>query len=118
MAVSVRICSESEALEILQDASVARLLKIKPERISPEFVLLLLDEILLVCAKPDDGMEIHVACRYRDRGRVRQTMVEGIEWLRRRGITRIWTTAERNGLTKLLESLGFRKMNERWVYGD
>lgn len=121
MAFSVRTCSESEALAILQDRSVAKLLSIKPERISTEFVRLLMDEILLVIAKPDNiGVEVHVACRFRDRAKVRDTMKSGMQWLQGRGFNTIWTTApdDRKGLVKMLESLGFRKVNERWLYGN
>lgn len=120
MAVSVRKCSTEEALDMLNEPSVAKLLPGRFTSLSNEYVTLMMDEILLVVAKPhDDGLEVHVACRFRDRAIVRDTMRETIEWLEGRGFTTIWTTApdSRKGLTNLLESLGFLKVRERWVYG-
>jgi hypothetical protein len=120
MEISIRQCSESEALEILNDRSIAKLLSVKPESIKDDYVLLIVNEMLLVLAKPEkQSIEIHVACRFRDRAFVRDTMVNGIKWLESCGFTTIWTTApdSRKGLTKLLESIGFLKVQERWVYG-
>jgi len=46
-------------------------------------------------------------------------MVFGLDWLNAWGYKKIWTTApeERKALVKMLESLGFRKVEERWQHG-
>jgi phosphoribosyl-AMP cyclohydrolase len=120
MEISVRDASDAEALEILNEPSVRRLIQFDPIGIHPEWAVLMMDEKLLVLVQVnDDDIEIHVACRYRDRGSIRETMKKGIEWFVSKGFKIIWTTApdSRKGLVKLLESLQFRKFGERWVYG-
>jgi hypothetical protein len=80
----------------------------------------MMNEILLVVVKlHNDGLEIHAACRYRDRAVVKETMRSTIKWLEGHGFTTLWTTApdSRKGLTNLLGFLGFQKVKERWVYG-
>lgn len=119
MAFSIRVCTEDEALEVLQNASIAKLLSVKPERLDKTFWPLMIDEKLLVLAKPDGNrVEVHVACKFRDRAFIRDTMNNGIEWFRLRGFTTIWTTApdERKGLVKMLESLGFLKNSEVGIW--
>lgn len=120
MDISVRACDEDEALEILRDPSVIKLLSVIPERISSDWITLIMDGKLLVVAKPDkDCLEVHVACRFRDRATVRDTMENGLKWLSEQGFETIWTTAPdtRKALVKMLESLQFRKVGERWIYG-
>ena len=120
MEISIRVCSEDEALEYLQDPSVIKLLSINPEGLSDDWITLIMDEILLVVARPEGSeLEIHVACKYRDRAKVRKTMAQGLEWLHEQGFSPVWTTApnERKALGKMLESLQFRKVGERWHHG-
>lgn len=120
MEVSVRGALDAEALKILNDPSVRRLIQFSPTGIHPEWAILMLDEKLLVLARVnDEELEIHVACRYRDRRSIRETMQNGLEWFIAQGFQVIWTTApdSRKGLVKLLESLQFRKVGERWIYG-
>lgn len=120
MEVSVRLCTEAEALEILRDRSVQRFLSIVPERIHEGWIRLMMDDIMLVLAKPESGeLEVHIACRYRDRVKAKQTIPAGLEWLVNQGYEKIWTTApdDRKGLTNMLESFQFRRAGERWVYG-
>ena len=112
-------CSEEEALSILNDHSVRKHLSIAPCGIAEEWISLIMDNRLLLLAKPDGrDLEIHVACRYRDRKGLREVMDFGIKWLKLCGYKKIWTTApdERKALVKMLESLGFRKVNERWEH--
>lgn len=120
MEISVRDASDAEALEILNEPSVRRLIQFDPIGIHPEWAILMIEEkILLLANESDDELEIHIACRYRDRVNIRQIMRSSLDWLARRGYRNIWTTApeSRKGLVKLLESLQFRKVGERWVYG-
>ena len=115
MAFSIRVCSEVEAIGMLQDPSVSKLLSVKAEKLNKEFWPMMMGEKLLVLARPDGGnVEVHVACKFRDRAFIRETMQEGIKWLQSRGFTTIWTTApdSRKGLVKMLESLGFHKNSE------
>lgn len=120
MEVSVRQCSDEEALDILCDPTVVKLLSVEPKGIGLDWFTLLMDERLLVVAKAEgDSVEIHVACRYRDRATARDTMINGLKWFTDKGFKTIWTTApdERKALVKMLESLQFRKVGERWIYG-
>ena len=120
MEAGVRLCTEAEALEILRDRSVQRFLSIVPESIHPGWLKLMVNEILLVLAKPESGeVEVHIACRYRDRANARDAISATLEWLVNQGYEKVWTTApdERKGLTNMLESFQFRKAGERWVYG-
>lgn len=120
MAISVRGCLESEALSILRDPSVSQYLSIDPRGIASDWIMLLMGNRLLVLARPEDGeLEIHVACRFRDRKNLKEVMVFGLDWLNAWGYKKIWTTApeERKALVKMLESLGFRKVEERWQHG-
>ena len=121
MEISVRACDEDEALEILCDPSVVKLLSITPASIHSGWIKLIMDHALLVLAKPDgDEIEVHVACRYRDRAIIRKTMQEGLQWFINQGYRTVWTTApdERKALGKMLESLHFRKVGARWEYGN
>lgn len=120
MALSVRACDDDEALEYLNDPSIIKLLIVSPESINPEWMRLIMDEKLLVLAKPDwKEVEIHVACRFRDRATVRETMQKGLEWLHQ-DFEIVWTTApdERKGLVRMLESLDFRRVGSRWEHGN
>lgn len=120
MDISIRAADEDEALSVLNDPSVKKLLKFYPVGIQPEWAILMIEEkILLLANEVDNDLEIHIACRYRDRVNTRQIMRSSLDWLARRGYRNIWTTApeSRKGLVKLLESLQFRKVGERWVYG-
>jgi hypothetical protein len=120
MALSIRTCDEGEALEYLRDPSVIKLLSVDPQGLSSDWITLVMDEKLLVVAKPEgNDLEIHVACKYRDRAEVRETMKQGLEWLHGQGFTKVWTTApnERKALGKMLEFLQFRKVGARWEHG-
>jgi hypothetical protein len=120
MEISVRACDDVEALEYLRDPSVIKLLSVDPQGLSSDWITLVMDEKLLVVAKPEGSeLEIHVACKFRDRGAVRETMKQGLEWLHSQGFSTVWTTApdERKALGKMLEFLQFRKVGERWEHG-
>jgi hypothetical protein len=120
MDISVRQCTKEEAVDWLNEPSILKLLPGRFTSLSDEFTTLVMDDKLLVVVKPhDDGLEVHVACRFRDRAAVKETMRNGIKWLESRGFTTLWTTApdSRKGLTNLLGFLGFQKVKERWVYG-
>lgn len=120
MAISVRQCSKEEAIDWLNEPSILKLLPGRFTSLSDQFTTLVMDEKLLVVTRlHDDGLEIHAACRFRDRAAVKETMRNAIKWLEDRGFTTLWTTApdSRKGLTNLLEFLGFQKVKERWVYG-
>lgn len=120
MALSVRSCEDDEALEYLRDPSVRKFLKIDPESIHPEWMKIIMDERLLVLAKLGIGeCEIHVACKFRDRGKVRETMENGLKWLHLDSDL-VWTTApdERVGLIRMLKDLGFRQVGLRWEHGN
>jgi hypothetical protein len=120
MEISVRACDDVEALEFLRDPSVIKLLSVDPQGLSSDWITIVMDEKLLVVAKPEGSeLEIHVACRFRDRGAVRETMKQGLEWLHSQGFSKVWTTApdERKALGKMLEFLQFRKVGERWEHG-
>lgn len=120
MDISVEQCSHETAISMLNEPSVLKLLPGKFTSLSSDYVTLIMDGILLVVAKPhDDGLEIHIACKYRDRPSARKTIFNGLQWLKSRGFTTIWTTIpdSRKGLRNLLLSLGFEPINDRWVYG-
>jgi hypothetical protein len=119
MDISVRACSEQEALDYIQDRSVVKFLSLYPDSVKDDFAMLVMDEKLLVLAKAKKNkVEIHVACKYRDRATVRQTMQQGLEWFGARGFTTVWTTApdDRSSLIKMLQSLNFRKAKQRWIW--
>jgi hypothetical protein len=118
MALSVRSCEDDEALEYLRDPSVRKFISADPEGIRSGWMKLIWDDKLLVLAKPDwKEVEIHVACRFRDRGTVRATMENGLEWLHQ-DFDVVWTTApdSRIGLIGMLKSLGFIKVGARWEH--
>jgi hypothetical protein len=120
MAFSVRACEEDEALEYLRDPSVRKFLSFDPVGVNAEWIKLVMNERLLVLTKPDwKEIEVHVACKFRDRGIVRQTMKDGLEWLHQ-DFEIVWTTApdSRVGLVRMLESLDFRRVGSRWEHGN
>jgi hypothetical protein len=121
MAISVRACDEDEALEYVRDPSVVKWLKEYPSGISSAFIMLVMDEKLLVLAKPDgESVEVHIACKFRDRGTARETLEQGLRWFTGQRFKTVWTTAsdDRKALVRMLESLQFRRVGERWEYGN
>jgi len=119
MDIGVRACSEEEALDYVRDPSVLKFLNQYPASIHNDFAMLVMDEKLLVLAKAKKKtVEIHVACKYKDRATVRQTMAQGLEWFAGRGFTKVWTTApdDRLALIRMLQSLNFRKAQKRWTW--
>jgi len=119
MDISVRTCTEDEALEYVQDPSVVKWLSDFPVKIKDEFIMLVMDERVLVLVKTNkQSVEVHIACKYRDRAGVRETLENGLEWFKRLGYTNVWTKApdDRVGLVRMLESLKFRKVKQRWVW--
>lgn len=119
MEISVRACTESEALDYVRDPSVVKWLDDYPAAIRQDFFMLIMDEKLLVlCKARKKSIEIHVACKYRDRASIRQTMLSGLEWFKSSGFNKVWTDApdDRLALIKMLESLKFRKVKQRWVW--
>ena len=120
MAFNIRQCSKEEAIDILNDRSIVRFFSQPFTSLSDDFLCLMVDEIMLAVLKQhDDGVEIHIACKFRDRSKVKQTIINGLMWLKSKGITTIWTTVpdDRKGLINLIKSLGFQKADSRWVYG-
>ena len=119
MEISVRTCTEDEALDYVQDPSVVKWLSDFPVKIKDEFIMLVMDERVLVLVKTNkQSVEVHIACKYRHRASVRQTLENGLEWFKRLGYTKVWTKApdDRVGLVRMLESLKFRKVKQRWVW--
>jgi len=78
---------------------------------------LISENALLIVMPEEDQVEVHIAAKYRDRASIRESLEDGIEWLKGRGFSRIVTTApdERKALVNLLTSLGFCKDGERWT---
>lgn len=119
MEVSVRVCSQDEALDYVQDPSVVKWLSAYPVNIKNDFIMLVMDERVLVLVKTRKrSVEVHIACKYRDRASVRETLENGLEWFKRLGYTTVWTRApdDRVGLVRMLESLKFRKVKQRWLW--
>jgi hypothetical protein len=113
-------CTDVEALEILRHPTVMNPLGMYSESILDSFEWWMIDGKLLVATKPDnDSVEVHIACKLRDRSGARQSIKDGLIWLTGRGFSTIWTTApdERKALVNMLKSLQFRKMGNRWIYG-
>ena len=118
MDFGIRPCSRDEALQVLQDETVVRPLGLRAEEISPEFEWWMIDEKAVAAVRPQkDEVEVHIACRYRDRKGLKQALEKGVGFLFWRGFSKIWTTApkERKALCNMLKSLSFEDDGERWV---
>ncbi len=119
MDIAVRTCSQDEALEYVQDPSVVKYLSNYPLAIKNDFIMLVMDERVLVLVKTRGrSVEVHIACTFRQRARVRQTLERGLQWFRKLGYTQVWTKApdDRVALVRMLESLKFKKVKQRWVW--
>lgn len=113
-------CTDVDALEVLRHPTVMSALGIYSDAILDTFEWWMIDGKLLVAARPDGKeVEVHIACKLRDRSVARQSIKDGLIWLVGRGFSTIWTTApdERKALVNMLKSLQFRKIGNRWIYG-
>lgn len=120
MAVSVTPCSRLEALEILQDRSVSIPWGIYVDDVLDVSGLYLVDGKVLLQLIPDGyTAEVHVACKYRDRKGARTSLIGVLEWLKSVGFSKIVTDVpeDRMALQNLIRSLGFQRIDERWIYG-
>ena len=112
-------CDESLALDILQDRSVSSALGIYAESILNDFEWWIIDDRLLVALKPDGrNIEVHIACKFKDRHLVRESMKNGLQWLKLRGFDGAWTTApdNRKALVNMLANLNFVRVEDgKWV---
>lgn len=117
MDTRITLCSDEKALEILRHESVVKLLSVYPEGIKGFDKYLLGGKVLLVVLPEGDIAEVHIACKFRDRATVKESLIDGMDWLRSMGFRSIWTTApdHRKGLINMLVKLGFVKHSDRWV---
>jgi len=120
MDISVEPCTKSYAIGVFQDPSVYMPWGIYVDDITDTSTLYVINgRILLQLMPKGDEIEVHIACKYRDRIGARPILIEAMRWLKGIGFDRIVTSAPENrtALIKMLLSLGFQKVNERWVYG-
>ena len=115
---SVEPCTEAKALEILSDPSVAKHLNFKPEGFKDSWLYLIDSRCLLVGIEHGEIIEVHMACKYRDRANLRGYLKRMVIFFRVVGFKEIFTIAsdERKALVAMIKSLGFQKDNDRWVY--
>jgi hypothetical protein len=121
MDISVEQCSRERALDILQDSSVCVPWGIYADDILDTTTLYIVNDKILLQLMPDgDEIEVHIACKYRDRIGARPMLADVLVWLKSIGFVKIVTSAPENrkALQRMLLSLGFTKLNERWQYGD
>ena len=112
-------CDTETALSILQHPTVVRPLGLYATEMQDHFEYWLLDKKILVVALPDnDDIEVHIACKRKDRAGARASLKKGLGFFKGRGFKKIWTSApnERNALTNMLKSLGFASIDDKWVY--
>ena len=111
-------CREDIALDILQHPSVVRPLGLYADSVLEDFEWWLVDDKLLVALKPQGKeVEVHIACKFRDRHSVRESMKNGLEWLKFRKFKVVWTTApdNRKALLNMLTALNFIRAGEgKW----
>jgi hypothetical protein len=108
-------CDSNIALDILQDRSVSSVLSVYPEAILDTFEWWLIDNRLLVALKPEGKkVEVHIACKFKDRHLVREAIQNGLQWLKLRGFSEAWTTApdSRKALINMLANLDFVKVED------
>lgn len=120
MAFSVAPCSRLAALEILQDKSVSVPWGIYVDDVLDVSGLYLIDGKVLMQLIPDGyTAEVHIACKYRDRKGARGSLINALNWLKRVGFSKIVTNApeDRMALQSMLRSLGFQRIDKRWIYG-
>jgi len=113
----IRQCTETEALAILRDPTVLPLLAFYPIGLKDVETYLLNESALAVVMPKGASVEVHIACKFRDRAKVRKAFEFGLEWLRSRGFTEVFTTApdERKALVNMLKSMGFHYESGKWV---
>tara|TARA_R110000868_G_scaffold21274_2_gene88432 strand:- start:1118 stop:1489 length:372 start_codon:yes stop_codon:yes gene_type:complete len=111
-------CRKDIALDILQHPTVVRPLGLYAESVLDDFEWWLVDDKLLAALKPQGSVvELHIACKFRDRHSVRESMKNGLEWLKFRKFTVVWTTApdNRKALLNMLTALNFTRAGEgKW----
>lgn len=115
---NIRECTKDEALEILRDNTVATKLAFYPEGIKDVDMYLIDEKALLIVIPNGLEAEVHIACKFRDRKGLRDSLVYGIQWILAKGFESITTTAPigRKGLINMIQSLGFRQDSGRWIY--
>lgn len=113
----IRPCTEQEALEVLRDPSVLPFLAFEPVGVR-DVEKYLLGSALVIVMPQGNSAEVHIACKYRDRGRVRGYFKTGLDWLRIRGFKEVFTTApeHRTALINMLKALDFQLESGRWVH--
>ncbi len=118
MDFSIRPCDPDEALDILQDRTVYEQIGIIATRLKGTFEWWMISDKALLCLKPEgNDVEVHIACKRKDRAGLRKHLNQAIEWLKERGFEKIYTTApdERKALINMLKSLEFINIDGRWV---
>ena len=116
--MTLTICTESQALDILRDPTVLPNLSVYPIGVK-DVEMYLLDEKALVLVMPQgEKAEIHIACKRKDRANLRESMKNGLNWLKNRGFSQVFTTApnHRKALINMLESLNFREFEGKWIW--
>jgi len=112
-------CDIETALSILQHPTVVRPLGVYATEMHNHFEYWLLDKKILVIALSDnDDVEVHIACKLKDRAGARASLQKGLGFFKSRGFDKIWTSApdDRKALTNMLKSLGFVSVDDKWVY--
>ena len=117
---NIRNCEKHEALEMLQDKSVSTALGFETVDIENMDYFYILDEsaLLFIKPRPNNRLEVHIACPRRNRAGIRDSFLAGIKnILQTTKYKQIYTTApdERIALTNMLKSLGFTKTDKEWV---
>lgn len=114
----MRPCSKEEALTVLRDRSVLPMLKFYPEDVKDVETYMMNEAALVIIIPQGYAAEVHIACPFRKRAFMKDCFREGLQWLKYRGFSEVFTTApdERKALVNLLLSLGFTKANDRWTY--
>ena len=112
-------CDTETALSILQHPTVVRPLGIYATEVHNNLEYWLLDKKVLVVSIPDgNDVEVHIACKRKDRAGARKSLHKGLKFFKDRGFKKIWTTApaERVALVNMIKSLGFVNTKDKWVY--
>lgn len=114
----IRPCSKSEAMEILMHESVLKNLAFEPAGIKDIPMYLVDEKALLVVMPEGEKAEIHIACKYRDRARMRGALEDILIWLKGQGFSEIFTTTptHRAALNNMVKRMGFTEDCGRWTF--
>jgi hypothetical protein len=112
-------CDENVALDILQDRSVSSVMGIYAEAILPEFEWWIIDSRLLLALKPNGrNIEAHIACKFKDRHLVRESIQNGLQWLKLRGFENVIAPVpdSRKALVNMLINFNFVRVEDgKWL---